>query len=63
MAQLIVDLSGDGLIVCDMPDPSSSAGRSRAIRDTLPALLHGADTMTFPLETDRLPANERAPYI
>jgi AraC-like DNA-binding protein len=45
-AQLIIDLSGDGLCV---PDHSTSS-RSR---DTFPALFNGADTAAFLLETDR----------
>src|SRR5207244_747933 len=55
-AQLIVDLSGEGLSVPDLPDgphPSSSAGCVRATRDTFPALLHGPDSLAFPLETER----------
>jgi len=48
-AQLIIDLSGDGLCV---PDHAihSSATRSR---DTFPAVFNGADTTAFLLETDR----------
>jgi hypothetical protein len=45
-AQLIVDLSGDGLCVPDR----SAASRSR---DTFSALFNGADTTAFLLETDR----------
>lgn len=52
-AQLIVDLSGDGLSMRDLLHPSSTAGSSRPTRDAFPALLHGPDTMTFPLETER----------
>lgn len=53
-AQLILDLSGDGLCV---PDSATYSGLSGPMggrsRDAFPALLHGADTMAYPLETDR----------
>lgn len=52
-AQLIVDLSGDGLSVPNVLDPSSKTSHSHATRDTFPALVHGPDTLAFPLETDR----------
>jgi AraC-like DNA-binding protein len=57
-AQLIVDLSGDGLCVPDLgdlpdtPHLSSSVTRDR-FRDSFPALLHGPDSRAFALETDR----------
>src|SRR5690348_1334618 len=48
-AQLIIDLSGDGLCVPDGRDLSTA----RRSRDTFPALFNGADTTAFLLETDR----------
>ncbi len=58
-AQLIVDLSGDGLSVPDLPwpldapHPSSSGTGDTCFRNTFPAMLHGADTLAYALETDR----------
>jgi AraC-like DNA-binding protein len=45
-AQLIIDLSGDGLCVPQRASASHS-------RDAFPALFNGADTSAFLLETDR----------
>jgi len=51
-AQLVIDLSGDGLpLPYHGPDPVST-GRSRATRGAYAALLHGVDSTAYSLENN-----------